>query len=180
MSDVTPPTGGRSEDEPQGGAQPPGGGQPPGGLPPHGEAQPPAAPPPPSPEPPPPPDAGQPAPQASGDGLDPKVAGLLSYLLFGWIGGLIMYFTQTHPEVRFHAAQSILASIAIFAIYFVLGIISGIAAVGLGALAFFGLLYTVLGLAVLALWVFLCIKGYNLEHFKLPFIGDIAENWAAK
>jgi uncharacterized membrane protein len=33
---------------------------------------------------------------------------MLSYLLFGWIGGLIMFFTQKHPEVRFHAAQSII------------------------------------------------------------------------
>lgn len=136
----------------------------------------------------PPPDAGQPAsaPQsrtgAQSAGLDPKVGGLLSYLL-GWIGGLIMFFTQKDPEVRFHGAQSILLSIGFVAVYVALGVVSTVLSMGLGSFAAFGLfslLYSLLGLAGLVLWVFLCVKGYHLEHFKLPVIGDMAESWAAK
>lgn len=123
--------------------------------------------------------AQQPGGTPSSDGLDPKVGGLLSYLL-GWIGGLVMYFTQKNPEVRFHAAQSILLSIALIAVYVVLGIVSSILAFGFGSFALFSLLSGLLGLAVLALWVLMCIKGYNLEHFKLPVIGDMAESWAVK
>lgn len=112
------------------------------------------------------------------DGLDPKVGGLLSYLL-GWIGGLIMVFTQKNPEVRFHGAQSVLLNIALVAVYIVLSILSAILAFGFGGFALFTLLYSLIGLAALVLWVIMCIKGYNLEHYKLPVIGDMAERWAA-
>lgn len=114
-------------------------------------------------------------------GLDPKVGGLLAYLLFGWIGGLIMFFTQKDPEVRFHGAQSVLMSIAIFAVYVALGIVSSVLTFGVNSLALLGLfslVYTILGLGFFALWILMCVKGYQLAHFKLPVIGDIAERWA--
>ncbi|MBA0124359.1 DUF4870 domain-containing protein [Haloechinothrix sp. YIM 98757] len=120
----------------------------------------------------------QPGQHGSEGTLDPQVGGLLSYLLFGWIGGLIMFFTQKHREVRFHAAQSILLSIALLALYIALGIISTLMMAGPFGWALFSFVYTVLGLAVFALWVVLCVKGYKLQHFKLPVIGDIAEGWA--
>ena len=124
-----------------------------------------------------------PAPQGDSGGLDPKVGGLLSYLLFGWIGGLIMFLTQKHPEVRFHGAQSILFSIALFVLFVALGILGTIFGLipGLGFISTIVTLalYPLLWLASVVLWVFLCIKGYNLDHFKLPMIGDMAEKWAA-
>lgn len=116
---------------------------------------------------------------AAGDGLDPKVGGLVAYLT--WVGGLIMLLTQKHREVRFHAAQSILLSIALVAVYIVLGIVQLIAGLILWWLgALFSIVYGIVGLASLALWIFLIIKGYNLVHVKLPLIGDMAEKWAAK
>lgn len=122
----------------------------------------------------------EPAPRPAADGLDANVAALLSYLIFMWIGGLIMFFTQRNREVRFHAAQSILASIALAVLWIVLMVVGTV----LAFIPILGGLITVLvwaGLSLggLALWIFLCIKGYNLEHFKLPVIGDIAERWAA-
>ncbi len=124
------------------------------------------------------PSEGQPA---SGlDGLDPQIGGLLAYALFGWVGGLIMFFTQKHPEVRFHGAQSVLTSIAVFVLYVAFGIVTSAVGIGFGLWAVFSMLSTLLGLAVLALWILLCIKGYNLEHFRLPVIGDLAEKWAAQ
>ena len=128
-----------------------------------------------------PPPAGQTSAPADG-GLDPKIGGLLAYLLFGWIGGLIMLLTQKHPEVRFHGAQSILVTIALVVVGIGLGILSAIFGLvpGLGFIAaiFSFLLSVALSIGGFVLWVFLCIKGYNLEHFKLPVVGDIAESWA--
>ncbi len=116
------------------------------------------------------------------EGLDPKIGGLLAYLLFAWIGGLIMLLTQKHPEVRFHGAQSVLASIAMFALGIGLGVLGAIFGMvpGLGFIAAIVsfLLSFAFSIGGFVLWVFLCIKGYNLEHFKLPVVGDIAENWA--
>lgn len=123
----------------------------------------------------------QPSPSstAGSDGLDPKVGGLVAYLT--WIGGLIMLLTQKHPEVRFHGAQSILLTIALVAVYVALGVLQFFAALifwWLGAL--FSVLYAIFGLASLALWIVMVIKGYNLVHYKLPVIGNMAEKWAAR
>ncbi len=112
-------------------------------------------------------------------GLDPHVGGLLSYLLFGWIGGLIMFLTQSHREVRFHGMQSILLSVALLVIYIGLTVISGV----LAFVPFLGLLITAIafplvGLAGFVLWIYMCIKGYQLEHTKLPLIGNMAEQWS--
>jgi uncharacterized membrane protein len=118
------------------------------------------------------PPAQQPAP-STGDGLDPKIGAMLSYLLFGWIGGLIMFLTQKHPEVRFHAAQSIITFGGLTIISFALNFF--IPVFGIGGLAILSLISFVVGLLSFILWIFLSIKGYNLEHFKLPVVGDMAE-----
>ena len=128
----------------------------------------------------------QPPPQQQGGqqggsegGLDPKIGGLLAYLLFGWIGGLIMLLTQSHREVKFHGAQSILFSVALIVVYIALSIVGTIFGFipGLGWLG--GLvtlaLMPLIWLASMVLWIFLMIKGYNLEHFKLPLVGDWSE-----
>ncbi len=120
-------------------------------------------------------------PPATTDGLDPKVGGLLSYLLFGWVGGLIMYFTQRHPEVRFHAAQSVLFGIAWTVLWVLWSVVTGVVGLRSAGLALLlSLVSLVIALGGFALWVMLCIQGYNLKHMKLPVIGDVAEQWAAK
>lgn len=128
------------------------------------------------------PESSQPQPESAQGALDPNLGGLLSYLLFGWVGGLIMLLTQKHREVRFHGMQSILFSAALFVVYIALTILGSV----FGAIPGLGFVATLVGLAVLplvwlgslALWIFLCIKGYQLAHFKLPFIGDLAEQWS--
>ncbi|MGC0249027.1 DUF4870 domain-containing protein [Pseudactinotalea sp. Z1748] len=125
------------------------------------------------------------APQAGGqvgagvESLDPKVGGLLAY--FTWIGGLIMYLTQRHREVRFHAAQSILFNIVVFAAWVALWIVEFALTMIFSPFGLVTLvLFPLLGLAVLAVWILLAIRGYNLVHFKLPIIGAMAEKWADK
>jgi len=116
-------------------------------------------------------------------GLAPNVAAMLSYLLFGWIGGLIMYLTQRDREVRFHAAQSIL-------IFGGLNIICwgawtlmwGVEVVNFvaGSFLFAMVFYWLVSLLSFVLWIFLSIQGYQLKHTKLPVVGTIAERWAMK
>lgn len=114
-------------------------------------------------------------------GLDPKVGGLLAYL-FGWIGGLIVYLTQKDPEVRFHAAQSLLFNVAYLVAFFGVWTLSfiGIMAQSTALTVLFSLLlFAVVG-AFFVTWIVMCVKGYKLAHTKLPVIGDIAERWATK
>jgi uncharacterized membrane protein len=138
-------------------------------------------PPPPS-EPPPPggESPGGPTPAGEGSatstGLDANISGLLTYLV-GFITGLVFYLIEKkHVEVRFHAAQSILISIVAIVINVVFTILIMIPGIGI----LFGLLNILVGIGFFVLWIILLIKGYNLEHFKLPIIGDMAEEWASK
>jgi uncharacterized membrane protein len=109
-------------------------------------------------------------------GLEPKIAGLLTYL-FGWVTGLIFFLIEKeHREVRFHAAQSILVSLTFIAAYIALSIVAMIPVIGLLAL----LGYVAVGLGGFALWVYLLIQGYNLNHVRLPVLGAMADEWAAK
>jgi uncharacterized membrane protein len=138
-------------------------------------------PPPPS-EPPPPGGESPGGPTPAGDGsatstgLDANISGLLTYLV-GFITGLVFYLIEKkHVEVRFHAAQSILISIVAIVINVVFTILIMIPGIGI----LFGLLNILVGIGFFVLWIILLIKGYNLEHFKLPIIGDMAEEWASK
>lgn len=121
---------------------------------------------------------GQAPAQATSMGMDPKVAGLLAYL-FGWISGLIFFLMEKqNKEVRFHAAQSILLSGAFTVLIILLNILSFSGSLGL--LALFGLLSLLVWLAFVGVAILMMVKAYNLQHYKLPIIGDMAENMAGK
>ena len=81
--------------------------------------------------------------QPSSTGLDPNLAGLLTYLL-GFVSGLVFLVVEKQsPYVRFHAYQSTIASLALSITLFILGFIPLIGS----------LLGWVLSLAALLVWV---------------------------
>ena len=114
----------------------------------------------------------------STESMEENVAGLLCYIL-GWITGLIFLLIDKRPFVKFHAAQSIAANVAVVAISMVFWIfeITLFRLPVIGVLGgFFGsLLFLIFWLAVFALWVILMYKAYQHQKFKLPIIGDIVE-----
>jgi len=116
--------------------------------------------------------------QSSSTNLDPRVAGLLCYL-FGWISGLIFFLIEKEDHVvRFHALQSIFFNIGVSIIYITLSIFIGIIAVVPGInllLVILPLLYFVLSIVFLVIWIMLMVRAYQGEEWKLPIIGDIAE-----
>jgi uncharacterized membrane protein len=141
-----------------------------------GGAQPVAAPPP-APAYTPAPAPGQAA-QSPTAGLQENVAGLLCYVL-GWITGLIFLFVDKRPFVRFHAAQSIVVFGALTIIYIILGQFF-VATIWSGGWAFYSLIYTLFRLAGLVLWIFLMVKAYQGQRYKLPLAGDFAESLVGK
>jgi uncharacterized membrane protein len=130
--------------------------------------------------PPPPPGQRPPAASQTSTGLDPKLAGLLCYIL-GIITGLIFFLIEkSNDVVRFHAAQSIVFSGAVIVLWIVLmivGLILTSISWTLGNV--FGLLTLVLWLGLFVVWVVLLIKGYSGEKWKLPVLGDMAERIAS-
>jgi uncharacterized membrane protein len=109
-------------------------------------------------------------------GLDPRLGGLLAYLL-GWVTGLVFLLVEKeHREVRFHAAQSLLVSVALIGVYLALSVVAMVPVVGLLALPG----YLVVGLGGFGLWVYLLLQGYHLRHVRLPVIGAMAEQLAGR
>jgi uncharacterized membrane protein len=105
-----------------------------------------------------------------------NVAGLVCYIL-GWITGLIMYFVDKRPYVRFHAAQSIVVFGGLHILLFVVGAFFGMSMMtgGFAAFGFGAILYWLVGIVSFVLWIVLMIKAYQGEKFRVPFAADIAE-----
>ena len=131
---------------------------------------------------------------ATGSGLDPKIAGALSYI---WIVGLIFFFIEKENRfVRFHAVQSIIFGIASMVIIGVLAVLAviltfvfsiggAVVGGGIGALIhlfvwLIWLIFWLLGLVFLIGLVFAALKAYQGQKFKLPIIGNMAEKIADK
>jgi len=100
----------------------------------------------------------------SSTGLQPNVAALLSYVA-GFITGIIFFVLEKENKfVRFHAMQSIITFGALFVLQ-----------MACVFLVFLVVLVPILNLIGLILWIILMIKAYQGEMFKLPVIGNIAE-----
>jgi len=117
--------------------------------------------------------------KASSSGLEPNIAGALSYL-FTWLTGLIFLLIEKEDKfVRFHAVQAIGLGIAWIVAWILLTVISAILPGILGTLV--GILgWLAVGLGGLVVWLFMMFKAYQGQMVKLPIIGDIAEKEANK
>jgi uncharacterized membrane protein len=105
-----------------------------------------------------------------------NVAGALCYAL-GWITGLVFYFVDKRPYVRFHAAQSIVVFGAITILHEFLRNFFGFSVVT-GGWTGFTLGYTLwrlLHLVGFILWILLMVKAYQGERFRIPVAADFAE-----
>jgi len=107
--------------------------------------------------------------QKASFGLDENVASLLCYLLI-WVSGIIFYLLEKDNKmVKFHALQSVLTFLPLNIIYWIVWYVfwwSDIAYV----------IALLIGILMFILWIVLMIKAYQGEKFKLPVVGDIADN----
>jgi uncharacterized membrane protein len=106
-----------------------------------------------------------PNPEKSSTGLEANLAGALAYALGPITGILFLVLEKDSKFVRFHAMQSTITFLALFAVSVVLSFIPILGWI----VAFF------LQLAAVVLWLVLMFKAFQGEKFKLPTIGDLAE-----
>ena len=114
--------------------------------------------------------------ERSSTGLDANIAAALSYF-FGLLSGAVFFAIETESRfVKFHAMQSMLASVAaivLWIVYMVLAtILLHIPILGWIVML---LMWTGLALGMLGLWLFCMFKAFQGDRFKLPYIGDVAE-----
>ena len=98
-------------------------------------------------------------------GLSQNLAGALCYLA-GWITGIIfLVLEKDNRFVRFHAVQSIAVSVVIMIAYFVILFIPVIGV----------FLAYILDAGTFILWIIMMFKAYQGEQYKLPLVGNFAE-----
>jgi uncharacterized membrane protein len=110
-----------------------------------------------------------------------NVAGLLCYLL-GWVTGLIFYFIDKRPFVRFHAAQSIVVFGGLNIITYVLAAFWGVAlfTTGVAGFSMGYALFRLVQLVGLILWVLLMVKAYQGDRFRVPIAADLVDKFFGK
>ena len=110
-------------------------------------------------------------------GLTDNVAGALAYVtIIPAIVFLVLEPFNKKRFVRFHSFQCIFFTIAWVVLEVALSIIGHIPLLGWVTLV----LWPLVGLAVFVIWLILVLKAYQGQMFKLPVIGDIAEQQAGK
>jgi uncharacterized membrane protein len=115
-------------------------------------------------------------------GLDENVASAACYVL-GWLTGIIFFLMEKdNKTVRFHAMQSVLTFLPLTILYWIIGMIFSMMFFGAGMYGAYGmwgilsLITTLIAIVMLILWLVLMFKAYQGEKFKVPIVGDIAEN----
>jgi uncharacterized membrane protein len=109
------------------------------------------------------------APVQQGGGLSEAAAGVVAYItIIPAIIFLVMEPYNRSSFIRFHAWQSIFFGVIVAIILFVLVVIPILG----------WILFLPVGLAFLIVWIFVMIKASKGERFKIPFIGNMAEQAA--
>ncbi len=99
--------------------------------------------------------------------ISQNLAGMLCYIFFAAVIFLLVEPYNRNRFIRFHAFQSILFTVAWVVLH------------GVVAIPYFGLaLWPIVELAFLISWIVLLIKAYQGVMFKLPVIGEFAEQHA--
>jgi len=108
-------------------------------------------------------------------GVDARLASMLCYAGW-WVTGFIFLFAERkHPDVRFHAAQSLVVFGVLSVVLFLCG--------GASAIAFFVVPPTfqiiqafgnVLWFGAVLLWLLLLLRTWRGDTWRLPIAGDLA------
>ncbi|MFE3190710.1 DUF4870 domain-containing protein [Nocardia sp. NPDC059240] len=109
--------------------------------------------------------------------MDKKTSAILSYAL-GWLTGIIFLFVgKNDPDVKFHAAQSVVFFGAVSVVNIVLSIVGSL----LGAV---GIIFSLVGLVVavfaVVVWIMAMIQANNTGGVRaeLPLVGKYVAPYA--
>jgi len=105
---------------------------------------------------------------SSGTGLPKNTAAALSYVL-GPITGVIFLVLEKDPFVRFHAMQSVVVFLVLFALQWVLGLTIILLP-----------LVPLISLLAFVLWLLLIYKAWQGEEWEVPVLGKYARNFGKK
>lgn len=105
----------------------------------------------------------------AGTGLKKETAGALSYVLGPITGVIFLILDKDNSFVRFHAMQSIVVFVGLFAVQWALGLTLILLP-----------LVPLVGIVSFILWLVLIYKAWQGEEFEVPFAGKVARQLASK
>ena len=111
----------------------------------------------------------------SSRGLDQQLERLLCYLGW-WVTGLVFLFVEREDrDLRFHAAQSLVVFGTISIVFFLWGSATAIVLFWIPqSFQLFQAVGNLLWLATVILWLFLLMKAWRGETWRVPVAGDLA------
>jgi uncharacterized membrane protein len=113
----------------------------------------------------------------SSSDLDPRLAGLLAYLIPPITGIVFLLAEKKNEVVRWHAAQSTVFGIAwivAWVVITVFGTVLSAAVPILGAIVA-AFIWLVLVVGAFILWLVCLIKGYSGEKWRMPMLAQFAD-----
>ncbi len=111
--------------------------------------------------------------EKSSTGLDANVAAALTYIPI--IAIVFLVIEKSSRLVKFHAVQSLGLLVAWMVTWFALGILGMVPVLGWATL----LLWPLVAIGMFVVWLIALLKAFKGEWWKLPVIGDIAEQQSA-
>jgi uncharacterized membrane protein len=111
--------------------------------------------------------------EKSSTGLDANIAAALTYIPI--IAIVFLVIEKGSRLVKFHAVQSLGLLLAWVVVWFALGIIGMVPVLGWGTL----LLWPIVAIGMFVVWLIALLKAFKGEFWKLPAIGNIAEQQSA-
>lgn len=108
-------------------------------------------------------------------GLPVSYASPLCYL-FGFVSGLVMYFLDRRPVVRFHAIQSTIVFGFFVTAILILGRLAREAfSESQSIYLLYFIAFSALSLAALATWILLIVKAFDRKPFRVPIVARFAD-----
>lgn len=100
-----------------------------------------------------------------------RFLGALAYFLAALTGLLLLITRRDDPFVRFHALQSILATLTFFAGGLILQVLGHLPIIGF----LYDFLYVVYSFLLFVYWLFLMFRAFQGERYPIPYLGRIVE-----
>ena len=117
----------------------------------------------------------------SSRGIDQTLEVLLCYLGW-WVTGLVFLFIERQDrDLRFHAAQSLVVFGTISMVFFLWGSATAMVLFWVPqSFQMFQAIGNLLWLATVILWLFLLVKAWRGETWRVPVAGDLAVKIASR
>ena len=116
-------------------------------------------------------------PPPASSGMDPKLAGLLAYVIPPLTGIVFLLIEKSNNVVRWHAAQSIVFGVAWIVLWVVFTVLSMVLStvIPLIGTVISLLVWLVIFLGGFILWVVCLIKGYSGKIWRMPGLAQFAD-----